>query len=320
MDNCYWAAKEPIATYHELEHGKLPQDNTRLFELLTLEIFQPGLSFNIVLKKRAGLKQFFHNYDLVKIAQMDEQDVASGLENSDIIRHRLKIEAIITNAKLIVRLKLNLKNYLFDNVDYRFGLEKVGTLLAKQMRKDGFKFIGPSVATSFLEAIGLLESHMDGCQFKNGGVMSLDYQSQFGTLHITYEDFMILSSGFEHNAEISIKQPTNTFESFIVYHLDNYFQHKVFNFKFSLAEKGTEFQKLVWDATKNIPFGETRTYGDIAFTIGTGAFRAVGNACSKSEFTIFIPAHRVVGSTGIGGFQNQVELKRDLLMYEGIEY
>ncbi len=320
MTNCVWASGEPIFTYHEQEHGILPKDNLHLFELLTLEIFQPGLSFNIVLKKRDGLKEYFHHYDLVKISQMDVSDVERGLENRDIIRHRLKIEAIIANAKLIINSNLNLQKYIFDNVDYRFGSEKVGELLAKQMRKDGFKFVGPSVATSFLEAIGLLEGHMDDCRLKSCGAREFSYQTPFGVLHIIYEDFKIRSSTLVHNTKVIVVSPVNTYETFIAYHLDNYFHHNIFSFKFQLAEKGTVFQKQVWDVIKNIPFGKTLTYGDIAYTIGSGAFRAVGGACSKSEFAIFIPAHRVVSSTAIGGFQNQVELKRELLRHEGIEY
>ncbi len=318
MDKCSWANGEPIESYHDNEHGILPLNNTKLFELLTLEIFQPGLSFNIVLKKRDGLRSFFKDYSLELIAQMDEADVLKGLENNDIIKHRLKIEAIINNAKLIINNNVDLQSYIFDIIDYRFGLDQVGILLSKQMKKDGFKFVGPSVTTSFLEAIGLLNGHSDCCQLKTCSANQFSYQTKFGTLHIKYDNFRILSSSLLHGAHTHTYTPINSFETYLIYHIDNYMDNNIDNFKLLLDSEGTEFQKRVWDAIKQVPFGETRTYGDIAFTIGTGAFRAVGAAAGKCNFALFIPAWRIVSSTGIGGFQNQVELKRAMLEHEGI--
>lgn len=318
MSTCTWANNEPIKTYHHQEHGKLPDNNNHLFELLVLEIFQPGLSFNIVLKKRAGLKHFFKNYNLEQIAKMNEDDILIGLADSSIIKHRLKIESVITNAKLIVENNIDLQAYIFDNIDYRFGLDKVGFLLSKQMKKDGFKFVGPSVTTSLLEAIGLLDGHQQDCLFRSLINNSFSYQTKFGALHIEYENFIIKSSSIIHNSICSPYQPINSFEQFLLYHIDNYLNHKIENFKLLLSSNGTEFQTQVWDAIKQVPVGQTRTYGDIAFTIGSGAFRAVGSAAGKCNFILFIPAHRIVASSGLGGFQNQLELKRELLEHEGI--
>lgn len=318
MSICTWAVGQPIESYHHQQHGKLPSDNQQLFELLVLEIFQPGLSFNIVLKKRNGLRQFFKNYDISQIAEMTEDDVLKGLNNDSIIKHRLKIESVIANAKLIIDSNIDLQTYIFNNIDYRFGLEKVGILLSKQMKKDQFKFIGPSVATSFLEAIGLLQGHQDDCIFKPIDKNSFSYQTKFGALYIEYDNYMIKSSSLIHNSVCAPYQPINSFEFFLIYHIDNYFNQGIENFKLLLATSGTEFQNQVWDAIKQVQFGQTRTYGDIAFTIGSGAFRAVGSATAKCNFILFIPAHRIVASSGIGGFQNQLELKRQLLEHEGI--
>lgn len=320
MEKCNWASGEPIETYHDIEHGILPTNNIGLFEMLVLEIFQPGLSFNIVLKKRSGLKQFFYNYDIQKISKMTENEVLAGLENSAIIRHRLKIESVIHNARLLVDNDLNLQNYLFDNIDYRYGTDNVGTMLSKKMKKDGFRFVGPSVTTSLLEAIGLLNGHFDYCGLQPCNENSFSYQTKFGVLHICYESFTIKSSSLLHGATCNDYTPVNSFEKFIIYHIENYQLNQIYNFKLHLDLKGTEFQKRVWDATQNIPYGETRTYGDIAFTIGSCASRAVGSACKKSNFAIFIPAWRVISSSGIGGFQNQVELKQQLLQHEGYKF
>lgn len=318
MSKCSWANGEPIESYHDTEHGKLPSSNQQLFELLTLEIFQPGLSFNIVLKKRQGLKVFFKNYNLDQIAAFGEDDVLRGLDNDEIIKHRLKIESIIHNAKLIVDQKINLQNYLFDKIDYRFGLDQVGLLLSKQMKKDGFKFVGPSVSTSLLEAIGLLDGHFDGCNFKPISKNNFSYQTKFGVFFVEYDNFKIIKSQLLANSICPDYTAVNSFETFLIYHLENYLQNNIDNFKLLLDLKGTEFQLRVWDAIKQVPFGQTRTYGDIAWTIGTGAFRAVGGAAGKVNFALFIPAQRIVSSSGIGGFQNQIELKRELLIHEGI--
>ncbi len=318
MSKCSWASGEPIESYHDKEHGVMPRDNQHLFEILTLEIFQPGLSFNIVLKKREGLKEYFKNYNLKKIAQMDETDVLHGLENSHIIKHRLKIESVIANAKLIYEKNIDLQHYIYDTIDYRFGIERVGELLSKQMKKDGFKFVGPSVTTSLLEAIGLLPAHSSNCEHRQMQTNGISLQTQFGTFHVEYSDFVINSSSLLHNSVCANFTPMSSFEQLLEYHITNYFEHGIYNFKFLLNTNGTEFQVRVWDAIRHVDYGQTRTYGDIAYTIGSGAFRAVGGAASKSNFSIFIPAHRIVGSNGIGGFQNQVELKRELLNHEGI--
>lgn len=318
MNKCSWAVGAPIEQYHDQEHGKLPDNNRSLFELLVLEIFQPGLSFNIVLKKRSGLRNFFKNYDLEQIAAMGEADVLIGLGDDQIIKHRSKIEAVLANSRVLLDNDIDLRAYLFDHIDYRFGQGAVGQLLSKQMKKDGFKFIGPSVATSLLEAIGLLPAHSPDCLFKPVDANQFSYQTKFGALHITYDNYQITSSSLIHNSLCPEYAAINSFEQFLIYHIDNYQYHGRSNFKLRLVTCGTEFQNRVWDAICQVPFGETRTYGDIAFTIGTGAFRAVGGAAAKSNFALFIPAHRIVASSGIGGFQNQLELKRELLIHEGI--
>ncbi len=318
MSKCSWAQGAPIEQYHDFEHGILPPNNQKLFELLTLEIFQPGLSFNIVLKKRDGLRTFFKNYDLQKISQMTEADIQAGLDNDQIIRHRQKIEAVINNAQLIVEKKLDLQAYLFDTIDYRFGLDEVGTRLSKHMKKGGFKFVGPSVTTSLLEAIGLLDGHSSDCLNRPLDKNNFSYPTQFGVINITYDNYLIKSSTMIGGSSCLPYVAQNSFEQYLIYHLDNYLNNKISNFKLLLDLNGTEFQLRVWDAIRQVEFGQTRTYGDIAYTIGTGAFRAVGAAAGKCNFALFIPAQRIVSANGIGGFQNQLDLKRALLQHEGI--
>lgn len=315
-NKCSWALAKPIDEYHDNEHGKMPCDNKQLFELLVLEIFQPGLSFNIVLKKRQGLRDYFHDYDLDAIAKMNESDIIRGLENQQIIRHRLKIESVIANSKLCQN--LDLKQYIYDNIDYRFGIDMTGKLLSKQMKKDGFRFVGPSVVTSLLEAIGLLPAHFDDCIYNTSMDRSLILETPIMPLLITHHNFSITSSKFISDTQIISQTNLSSFETLIKYQVENYFQNQVENFKFHLSLKGTQFQKQVWDFVRTINFGQTMTYGDVGFSIGSGAARAVGSALKKTQFALFIPAQRVVASSGIGGFQNQLELKYQLLAHEGI--
>ncbi len=318
MCKCSWAIQYPINEYHDNEYGVLPQTERDLFEALVLEIFQPGLSFNIVLKKRDGLREFFKEYDIKKIATMTDRDVERGLDNPNIIRHRLKISAVIANAKLLVDNNINLLHYIFNWIDYRHGYSKVGELFAKKMKNDGFKFIGVSVGTSFLQAIGLLNNHESDCINKPLMDNNFSYQLPFGCITISYNNFSIESSFINDNSVCSPYEPLNSFEQYLIYHLNMYINKQKSTFKGQLKINGTPFQKQVFDVVANVPFGTTQTYSDVAYTIGSGAFRAVGSTLKNNNFALFIPAHRIVGKNNIGGFQNQIDLKKKMLNYENI--
>ncbi len=311
---CSWAQGKYIDTYHDTEHGKMKYSNIDLFELLTLEIMQPGLSFQIVLSKREGLKSYFLNYDLEHISKMTDDDVLLGLENSNIIRHRLKIESIIHNAQIIKKKNLNLKDYIYKHIDYRQGLDKTGILLSKQMKKDGFKFIGPSVASSFLEALGLLPAHSNDCFMAINGEHTVVVNTPLDPLVITYSNFQVTSSRFDECAIPSHK--LNSFEQYIKNCVEQYFLGTLKQFKINLDTSGTQFQQYVWDAIRQIPYGNTMTYKQVANNIASQGYRAVGNAANKCNYALFIPAHRLVSSKGIGGFGNKLEYKQYLITHE----
>ncbi len=313
MQRCNWANNELLINYHDNEYSNM---DVELFELLTLEIFQPGLSFYIVLKKREALKLYFHNYDINKISKMNEDDILLGLDNSDIIRHRQKIEAIINNARLIKEKNIDLKVYLFDNIDYTSGVMDTGTKLSKKMKKDGFKFVGVSVVTSLLEAIGLLPAHSKMCYKYNGYKKTYQYMTPFGCMDLIYENFEIISSTIDTFKVVDNQVEINSFEILLKYHLDNYFINHKDTFSFYLRLDCTDFQKKVFASISNIEYGTTQTYGDVAILNDTMAFRAVGMAASKCNHMIFIPAHRLVAKNGIGGFQGNIKLKEDLLAHE----
>ncbi len=320
MTRCSWASNERLKDYHDNEYGRILFHDQQLFELLTLEIFQPGLSFDIVLQKRDHLRLFFNNYNIVQIASFHEQHIASGLEDSNIIRHRKKIEAIIANARLIVDNNINLLDYILSNIDYREGIDNIGILLCKQMKRDGFKFIGPSVATSLVQALGLMHAHQNQCVLSDYQKSTYLINTKFGVFEIIYKDFIIISSHLYHNQTVKENDPKNSFEYYLKHQVNLYERGLQYNFKLLLdTSAATQFQKLVWSQICKIKPGQTLSYSDLSYELNSNAFRAVGMAASKCKFALFIPAHRLVSKTGLGGFQNQLALKKQLLQHEGVQ-
>lgn len=175
MDNkkrCSWLnlKNEDYVKYHDEEWGILTKTSDRyLFEILSLEIFQTGLSFEIVLNKRKDLKKAYEDFDFKKIKKYKEKNINALMNNPKIIRNKLKIEAIIENSKNMDRI-LNdygsLYNFVLESTK-NFKKDEDKETMIKNMCKDfkkyGFKFIGFSVTKSFLEALGLINSHEDGC-------------------------------------------------------------------------------------------------------------------------------------------------------------
>lgn len=158
---CSWAS-DPNNTlmmkYHDEEYGRMIDDNDKLFELFCLELLQTGLSWNIVLQKRAAFNKAFHNFKIAEVAQMQVDDRL--LTNGDLIRHKAKLEAIVNNAQVIVKQGLDLQHYVLNSYatfqdDFVKG--------SQQYKKDGFKFIGPSTIESLYLAIGLIKAHQEDC-------------------------------------------------------------------------------------------------------------------------------------------------------------
>lgn len=158
---CSWASdpNNPLMMkYHDEEYGRMIDDNDKLFELFCLELLQTGLSWNIVLQKRAAFNEVFHNFKIAEVAQMQIDDVI--LTNAQLIRHKAKLEAIVNNAQVIMKQNLDLKDYVL-NAYATFQDDFVKG--AKQYKKDGFKFVGPSTIESLYLAIGLIQAHQADC-------------------------------------------------------------------------------------------------------------------------------------------------------------
>ncbi|WEV70770.1 DNA-3-methyladenine glycosylase I [Lactobacillus sp. ESL0785] len=182
---CPWSTSQDqlMQEYHDHEWGKLNIDEQYLYEMLTLELFQSGLNWSVVLHKRENFRRAFKNFIPEEVAQMTATDLETLMRDSSIIRNKMKITAAIKNAKaiLIIEAKYgSFKRYLqafiktpiihhpeiMANIPTTNDIAKT---LAKQMKKDGFSFVGPVVIYSYLQAIGLINDHLESCPFKYHG-------------------------------------------------------------------------------------------------------------------------------------------------------
>ena len=180
---CAWATiSELDQKYHDEEWGVPYFDDQKLFEILTLEVMQAGLSWSTILKKREGFREAFEQFEIYKVSQFTKDDVEHLLQNPNIIRHRQKIEATIQNAKIILQLQNqygSFHEFLWSKFDHTSIINHWETMeevpsstplteqLCKELKKLGFKFIGPTTLYSFLQASGIINDHLDSCPFKH---------------------------------------------------------------------------------------------------------------------------------------------------------
>ena len=178
---CSWCTgSELYQHYHDFEWGRPVRDEQKMFEFLTLETFQAGLSWITILKKRENFREAFHQFNIKKIAAMNEQDIDSLMNNKGIIRNRKKIEAAIHNARILLRLHQNgttlvdtlwayMDNMPLDNQRKYLGEVPALTPLATQISKDlkaiGFKFLGPTTTYAHMQACGMVNDHLVSCPF-----------------------------------------------------------------------------------------------------------------------------------------------------------
>jgi DNA-3-methyladenine glycosylase I len=155
---CSWAAREPLLSYHDEEWGTPEHDDRRLFEFLVLESMQAGLSWETVLRKREAFRKAFRGFDPRKVAGFSARDVARLMRDAAIIRNRAKIEAAIANARaaLAVASELgSLDRYVWSFSD--------PAALSKDLKRRGFRFVGPTVVESFMQAVGIRNDHERSC-------------------------------------------------------------------------------------------------------------------------------------------------------------
>ncbi|WP_386080407.1 DNA-3-methyladenine glycosylase I [Vreelandella sp. F11] len=172
---CQWCGGAPeFLPYHDNEWGFPVDNDQRLFEKLCLESFQSGLSWRTILNKRENFRTAFHHFDFHQIAHFSEDDVQRLLQDAGIIRHRGKIEAVINNAQraqAMVEQEGSLAAFFWRYEPDADSLAAPQTqttspesiALSKELKKRGWKFVGPTTAFAFMQAMGLLNDHSPSC-------------------------------------------------------------------------------------------------------------------------------------------------------------
>ena len=180
---CAWCLKDPVyIKYHDEEWGRPIHDDRMLFEFLILESFQAGLSWLTVLKKRENFRKAFANFDAKKVSKFDRKKFHSLMKDAGIIRNRLKIEAAINNAQRFLDVQKefgSFDKYVWSFVDGKTLVNKRKSLkdlpaktplsdaMSEDMGKRGFKFRGSTICYAFMQAVGMVDDHMVGCDCKN---------------------------------------------------------------------------------------------------------------------------------------------------------
>ena len=169
---CAWSGATPeYLAYHDREWGFPVSDDVRLFEKLSLEGFQSGLSWRTILAKRENFRAAFHHFDFDRVARFTEKDVARLLGDAGIVRHRGKIEAVINNAQRareLVKSEGSLAAFIWRYEDDAAGPRFASTseqsiALSKELKRCGWKFVGPTTVYAFMQAMGLVNDHAEEC-------------------------------------------------------------------------------------------------------------------------------------------------------------
>jgi DNA-3-methyladenine glycosylase I len=172
---CRWSAAAPeFLAYHDTEWGFPVGDDRRLFEKICLEGFQSGLSWRTILAKRERFRTVFHDFDFDRIASFTERDVDRLLEDKGIVRHRRKIESVVNNARRAQELVAREGSLAAFIWRYESDAEQLAApqtastsagsiALSKELKKRGWTFVGPTTAYAFMQAVGLVDDHVEGC-------------------------------------------------------------------------------------------------------------------------------------------------------------
>ena len=176
---CNWCGNDPVyIAYHDLEWGVPNFNDATLFEFLILEGAQAGLAWITVLKKREGYKRAFDGFDVQKIASYGKREITRLLNDDRIIRNRLKVESTVTNAQAFLDIKdrhRNFADYIWQFVDgtpiqNRFrssqsvpATTSVSDAMSKQLKKDGFRFVGSTICYAYMQATGMVNDHLIDC-------------------------------------------------------------------------------------------------------------------------------------------------------------
>lgn len=179
-ENCSWPGQDPrMIAYHDEEWGVPSKDDSYLFELITLEGAQSGLSWSIVLNKREGYQEAFHQFDIDRCANLSDQELLDIKEQAQIIKHLNKIQSVRKNAQAIQKIQKEYGSfaaYLWRYVDNEPivnqwtsissipAQSELSVRLSKDLKKRGFNFVGPVTMYSYMQAVGMINDHILSCQ------------------------------------------------------------------------------------------------------------------------------------------------------------
>lgn len=180
LNRCPWCGADPLyMEYHDKEWGRLVTDDHTLFEFLTLESAQAGLAWITILRKREGYRQAFHDFDVVKVAAMTEDDVDRLMKFEGIVRNRRKIQSAISNARLFIEIQKESGSFFaylrsffhgdFPIVNHPKSMEELpvtspeSDAIAKDMKRRGFRFFGSTICYAHLQATGFVDDHLVDC-------------------------------------------------------------------------------------------------------------------------------------------------------------
>jgi DNA-3-methyladenine glycosylase I len=180
-DRCGWLDGSRLAAadfelyrdYHDFEWGQPIRDSAQLFERISLEAFQSGLSWLIILRKRENFRRAFDGFDVERVAQYTDADVERLMADTGIVRNRAKIVATIANARAATSLDVDLAELLWSfappsrarpaDLAHVPAVTPESTAMAKELKRRGFRFVGPTTAYALMQATGMVDDHVAGC-------------------------------------------------------------------------------------------------------------------------------------------------------------
>ena len=180
MKRCFWVNDNPLyIKYHDYEWGVPSYDDKYLFEMLVLESFQAGLSWECILNKRENFREAFDNFDYNIIKDYDSKKIELLMNNKNIVRNRRKILATINNSKIFINIQNeynSFSNYIWSFTNNKQIIHKgnkvitsnnLSDKISKDLKKRGMSFVGTTIIYSYLQAIGIIDDHDSNCSFKN---------------------------------------------------------------------------------------------------------------------------------------------------------
>ncbi len=189
LKRCWWCGDDPeYVGYHDAEWGRPVENDTRLFEKICLEGFQAGLSWLTILRKRNEFREAFADFDYKVVSKMTSRDVNKLLKNAGIVRHRGKIESTINNAKMAIQMEKefgSLADFFWQyepkkRVPVIKSLQDCvaktpeSTAMSKALKKLGWSFVGPTTCYAFMQSMGIVNDHVQGCHFRKLSTQARD--------------------------------------------------------------------------------------------------------------------------------------------------